>query len=108
VPVAETLLECSERCERALQGYFAAAGVRPDPELRRVLIFALASMKAAAMPAAARGGADREAMQLVIALAGAARDWLHGREVDGPLGVCAEECARAVRVCEAAGDGDSG
>ena len=60
---------------------------------------------------ALRGGdmdVFREAMQLVIALAGAARDWLQGREADGPLGLCAEECARAVRVCEAVVGGDSG
>lgn len=102
MPLAETLLECAERCEQALQGYFAAAASRPDPEMRRVLIFALASMKAAATPAAVRGAADEDALQLVITLAGAARDWLDAREPDGSLQVCAQECARAVRACEAA------
>jgi hypothetical protein len=102
VPLAETLLEGAERCEQALQSHFAALELPPDRELKRVVIFALAAMKTAATPAAVRGAADREALQLVVALAGAARDRLHGAELDGPLAVCAAECDRAVRTCEAA------
>jgi hypothetical protein len=94
------LLECAERCEQVLQGYFAAGRPLPDSEFERAMVFAVAAMKAAASPVGYEGDAHPDALRLVVVLAGEARDSLRRQGLERELLLCADLCDRAVRACE--------
>jgi hypothetical protein len=102
VALAASLLECAERCERVLQSFFATADVRPDTEFTRVMIHAIAAMRAAAAPGMLAEEAAADALRLVIVSARRAREVLGRQGLDRELMLCADSCQRATRLCEEA------
>jgi hypothetical protein len=108
VSLAESLLECAERCEGVLRSYFATADVSPDTDFKRAMIYAIAAMRAAVAPGFLEGEVRADALRLVVATAGEARELLRAHGFDRELMLCADDCDRAVRLCAgvlASGDG---
>jgi hypothetical protein len=106
VPLAVSLLECAERCERVLRTYFETADVAPDTDFERAMIFCDCCDARRDCAGGRLRGRRVVALRLVVDMAGRAREVLRGEGSDREM-VCADDCDRAAKLsAEARAFGD--